>query len=291
MKQFRTILYGIAVAVCFALAIYSLYLNRSASAAIAAAFMLALILMQQLPILESFEILSLKAKFRAQVDEATQMLDHLRDSARLSARSTSLQLAYMNRIGSLGWGRKRVVLDIMDGNLRRLEVPDAEIAELKRPFLNMLTFDLCRIFERAAIERMRLYRNEADKIYQERYGRQAIRADDQAYRDFVAWQRSIAAPETRLSDPLGRMDFDRPRSFLEPWLASLPVSIGDRHRLTGAMDEVIALVETCWRDGTVTAEAEAYLKEFDPEESQTSRLDALGLPPVQLAPPPAGAAG
>lgn len=285
LKKLKTIIYGIGVVIMFGLAAYSLYLNRPAAAGVAAAFMLALILVQQLPILESFEILSLKAKFRAQLDEATELLAHLRDGARASARSTYLQIAYMNRMGSIGWRRKRQILEDNDRQLRKLEVPEDEILELKRPFLNLLTFDLGRIFERAAKERVQQYRTAADKIYQERHGARAMRADDAAYRSFTAWQRSLCPPESKLSDPLGRIDFDRPRALLEPWLAALPIPAADHDRLAEIMNEVIDLIEACWRAGTVTNEAEAYLKKYGPDDREVDRLVALGLPAAQLTPP------
>lgn len=284
MRRTTSLLYGAAIAMAFALAVYSLYLNRTASASVAVAFMLALILIQQLPILESFEILTLKAKFRAQVDEAKSLLEHLRESAKVSARGTYLQLAYMNRLGDLGWGRKRALLNDIDRQLRNLNVPEDEVGAFKRPFLNMLTLDLARIFETTAIERLQQYRKEANRVHHERFkAGQPIRAGDASYAASIEWQRTFTAQRLGLDDPLGRTDFDRIRGLLVSWLETLPVSTDDRLALGRVLDEVATLAEASWAQGSVTAETEAYLDRYRGNDEPQDRLEELKLAPVKLA--------
>lgn len=277
----------VAIGLMFGLAAYSLYLNRTASAGVAAAFMLALILVQQLPILESFEVLTLKAKFRAQIDEAAVLLGHLKESAQVSARSTCLQLAYMNRMGDLGWDRKRKILGDIDGQLRRLGVPEPEIAETKRPFINMLTFDLGKVLEHSVQLRLRQYGNELDKLYQQRFS-EGIR-DHEGHNKFLQWKRGFSLPSSVLYDPLGRADFDNLRGLLEPWFEALPVSKADQDSMRPVLDEVVAIAEACWAAGTVTAEAEAYLDQYAPHADGPDRIDAIAFQPIQLQPPAASA--
>jgi len=283
MKRAKLALYGLAIAVMFCMVVYSLYFNRSATAGIAVAFLLALILIQQLPILESFEILTLKAKFRAQLDEATQLLDHLRESASVSARSTYLQLAYMNRMGDLGWDRKRAILSDIDQQLRRLAVPEVEISEYKRPFLNMLTFDLAQVLQHAVTIRLQKYRSEAEKIYQQRF-KGGIR-DHEGHSAFIAWKRGFADPQYMIADPLGRTDLDRPRMLFESWLDSAPLSLADRENLKVVLNEIVELSEACWQQGTVTAEAETYLDRYAPHSDGPDRSDEIQFETVQLLPP------
>ena len=81
------------------LAAYSMWLDRSASAAVAGALSFAFLLLRQLPHLESMEILTLKVKLRERLSDAEQLTDQLRTTASVSAQLMYVQLAFMNHMG------------------------------------------------------------------------------------------------------------------------------------------------------------------------------------------------
>lgn len=145
----------IASVISFCLAANALWLDRPSTAAVAGALCLALIVFQQLPVVESLEIFTLKAKFTNRIDQFDKLLSHVRTSAQVSSSLLYVQLAFMNRMGSIPWARKRALLADVDTLLASLSVPEQQIADTKRPFLNIVSMDLLRIFEHVVIARER----------------------------------------------------------------------------------------------------------------------------------------
>jgi len=240
-KRGVAVIAALAIASMFALTCFSIYLDRTATASVAAAMTLALILVRQLHVMESFEILSLKAKFTARVGEAEQLLRHIRGSASVSAKLSYVQLAIMNRMGDIGWHRKRGLLAEVDDLLRDVNVPESEISVMKAPFLNLVSLDLSRVFEHSLHELVR--------------------------------DKGVRVGPLEWEDPLGNPDLRNLRQVLTARMATLTLDETERQTAELIFNEVTTLSESCWSAGTITSEAENYLELY---YSRTSaRLDAL----------------
>lgn len=262
---------GVAIVSMFGLTCLSLYLNRTATAGVAGAMTLALVLVRQLHVLESFEILSLKAKFIARVGEAENLLAHIRRSASVASKLSYVQLAYMNRWGDIGWSRKRTLLGEIDAMLRDVDVPQGEIDAMKVPFLNLVTLDLSRIFEGSVHELLKSQRESIEA----KIGSypSPLSADDTAYMALIAERSRLSSVVIEWGDALGNKALSRLRPELQSWDALALLTSEQRRQADRILDEVATLSETCWTNGTVTKETEEYFARYG--QRTNARLDAL----------------
>lgn len=263
---------GVAVTLMFALACYSLYLNRTATAAVAAAMTLALVLIRQLNVLESFEILSLKAKFIARIGDADTLLAHIRRSASVSSKLSYVQLAFMNRMGDIGWPRKRALLEEIDGLLREVDVPQADIAAMKAPFLNLVTLDLSRVFEHSVHEMLRPKRQALEEEIRS-YSSKPIVANDPKWSKLLEERQNLERSAIDWQDALGNTALANLRQALTVWAAKIPLDGPQKQIADQILDEVATLSEACWTAGTVTTEAEDYLNRYGTDTNE--RIKAL----------------
>lgn len=256
----------------FGLACYSLYLNRTASGTVAGSMTLALVLVRQLHLLESFEILSLKAKFAARVNEAEKLLAFIRRSTTVSSKISYVQLAFMNRVGDIGWARKRSLLNDVDTLLREMNVPEAEIKGMKVPFLNLVSLDLSRVFEHSVNELMKPLRNAAEAEIRA-YPRQPIASGDPQWSALLAKQRSFSRSPIKWPDALGNENLANIGDILTSWFSDIEMDVAARRKAQRILAEVIELSQGCWVAGSVTPEAENYLKLYS--GNTNTRLNAI----------------
>lgn len=256
----------------FGLTCYSLYLNRTASGTVAGSMTLALVLVRQLHLLESFEILSLKAKFAARVNEAEKLLAFIRRSTTVSSKISYVQLAFMNRMGDIGWARKRSLLNDVDTLLREMDVPEPEIKGMKVPFLNLVSLDLSRVFERSVNELMRPQRNAVEAEIRA-YSRQPIAGDDPQWSVLLAKQRSLSRSPIKWPDALGNENLANIGDILTPWFSDVEMEVAARRKAQRILAEVIELSQNCWVEGSITPEAENYLKLYS--EDNNARFNAI----------------
>lgn len=137
----------LAVPALFSLTVYSVWMDRAASAAVAGAFTLAFVILQQLPIIERFKIFTLEATFARRVDEAERLLGSIRETAEVHSRMLYWQLGKGDRMTSMPWVLKRKLTVEFDTLLQRLGLTDPEITALKAPLLHTIKLDLFRVFE------------------------------------------------------------------------------------------------------------------------------------------------
>lgn len=247
-----------AITAMFGLTCFSLYQDRTATASVSAALTLAFVLFRQLPILESFEVLSLKAKFAARIGEADKLLAHIRRNVAVSSKLSYVQLAFMNRMGDIGWSRKRALLEEIDGLLRQVEVPEVDITAMKAPFLNLVTLDLSRVYEHTVRELLRSSSEKLD-VEMSAYSSKPIPAGDPGWASMVERRRTLDVSAIDWGDSLGNPSLAALRQALTAWTAGIPLPAEEAQFAELVLGEVAQLSEQCWTAGTVTLETEKYL--------------------------------
>ncbi|MDM8010818.1 MAG: hypothetical protein QUV08_07640 [Parasphingorhabdus sp.] len=256
----------------FLLACYSLYFDRTATAAVAAALSLAFVIIQKLPLIENLEILTLKVKLRHQVSEATQLLEKLRASAVVSSKLSYVQLAFMNRMGSLPWGRKRELQQEIDAMLSNLDGDSVTIAEAKAPLLTIVSFDLYQIFAHSVTLRVQKRRSELDKAIQEHFNGKPIVQLDETYQKLSAERKSLDASRKKFSDVLYDPRLRDLEKLTEKDLPLSGLNKSEIETLETIRKEVCDLSKKCWNVQTITTETEDYLEKYQQGDTRVREL-------------------
>ncbi len=270
---FIRIVFGFSIAASFALTAYSIWLDRTGTATVAAAFTLALVLLQQLPVIESFEAFTLKVKMSNRIDQFDQLLGFLRRHASLSSKLTYIQLAFMDRMGSIGWSKKRDLLNDFDQLLRSMNVKADEIDSYKRPFLNLVSFDLFRVFENAAAHVSREQFAAGEKALQDYVGGRSIDPNDIHYNQLLAERNRFSFEITKFDAVLEDARLSEICPLMRSRLDGAALATKEKVALTTILSEVEALAQQCWTQGTVTLETESYLDRYG--RRTNTRIDEL----------------
>jgi hypothetical protein len=129
-------------------AVYQAFQNEKGSAFTLGTLFLIGALIVFLPQVEFIKTLGVEANLRQTVNEATAILERLKRLSAISAKSTYMSMAWGNRIGSPSAKEKQAVLDEVDSQLIDLKVSPEERAEIARPFVRIIGFDLYMAFAR-----------------------------------------------------------------------------------------------------------------------------------------------
>ena len=250
----------LAVPSLFGLTVYSIWLDRAASAAVAGAFSLAFVILRQLPLIERFKIFTLEATFAKRVDEAQRLLDNIRETAEIHSRLLYWQVGKGDRMSHMPWALKRSLIGEFDGLLLRLGLPQAEVKSLKEPFLHTIKLDLFRVYENAVDNRVRLHRNEL----QSRVSAfpKPIRADDPNYLALVEESRAMKLPFETTRDVMDDGRLDDMSSITAKLIEATPLPQHEKEKLEVVRGEVIQHAAECERAGNVTQETEDYLNRY-----------------------------
>ena len=130
----------------FVLTLYLLWQDRTSSAGVAVALSFGAVLFRVLPTLESFEILGLKAKLRERIEEADEVLEKVRRVASIATKAAVMNATWSNRWGGMSFDKQSSLLDEQARELAALGVTSDTIADVKRPALTMLSYDLASAF-------------------------------------------------------------------------------------------------------------------------------------------------
>lgn len=256
----------ITAAAFILLALYSLWLDRSASAGVAAAIALALLLLQNVAILESFEVLTLKVKLRAQVDVASNVIDLMRESALISARFTYDQMALLPA-DHAGWASRKDQLEAVEALLDRLDIGSERRLAMKGKLLGRLASDLSTSFTDAVVDRS----NEYARSVLPRAGRQG---DIFSRTSAVFLNRHLDANEQ-----VTLADLSVPRPAMQQWFDRVPFLERDRAAFQSVLEHVSSLIEEVYATGRITQAAIDELRSFTRDGQR--RHMPLGLPAVQ----------
>lgn len=253
----------LAAVISFALTVVALWLNRPATAGIAAALALSFILLCKLPIVESFEVLTLKVKLRHQVDEAGDLLRQIRSTAGVTSKLLYLQLGFMNRMGTVSWAQKRELLADVDKMLADIGTPASQIDDWKRPFMNLISRDLASVLW-GAVEHVKAIRRKVAQEALEAYSRANGPLDPadsnyEALRDAV---RPFVQRSMDLGDILQRPDMNDVATLTKDWIDPTLFDDAEVDALNEVRAEVIQHASGCWSEGTITEQAEVYLEAY-----------------------------
>lgn len=248
-----------AAAILFLLTVYSLWLDRSATAAVSGALMVGLVLLNQLSIMESFEILSLKAKFVRRIDEAEDLLKRVRASAEVFARLNYWQVALGDRLSHMSWSQKRDLISDFDGLLGSLDIPHDRIGELKSPFLGIIALDLIRVLENSVSERLDTHRRRAQAELQAYLrSHSPISPGDPEHQRLLDASRKFEEPvRVKLEDAR----LSRVAEHADRWLR-VALEPFEREKLEVVRSEILALSSACEQQQNVTPDTESYLEKF-----------------------------
>ncbi len=244
----------------FALSLISIYLDRAAVGGIAATVALAMIILIKLPIVESFEMLTLKVKLRHQVDEAGDLIRQIRSTASVTSKLLYLQLGFMNRMGSVSWSQKRQLLAEIDQMLGNLEVPRSEIDEWKRPFMNLIMRDLLAILWGAIRHLKQRHLNVAQSALEAyKIANSPIMAGDPEYARLCSELQRFHQPAMEIGDVLQGPALRDLSTLTEGWIAQDIFAPAELFALETMRSEIIEYGNECWGAGSITTATESYL--------------------------------
>jgi hypothetical protein len=265
--------YLLAAVGCFGLALYSIWLDRAGSAGVAATFAVAFLFLRHLPIIESFKAFNMEAKFARRVDEFDKLLAYIRSVAEVTSELLYMQLGYSGRWMSIDWDRKREFMGQLDRNLSQLGVDDNFIREAKRPVLNFASADLYSVFRGTAQTLSTRLRQEV--VERQRAIQQAGPIDPSNPEWLALHERNgaLLIPHQEYGDFSRRTSLENMCQVTSEVLEKVPWPPRERAILDAISKEIGELATACWEQGTVTPEAEAYIKRYG--ENQEDRLKEM----------------
>jgi hypothetical protein len=250
------------IGIAFTTSIILLLLDRTASGTVAATLTLALLLFRLTPIIESFEVFGLKAKFRQGVEELNRVLANVTKTAEVSSKLLYIQLSWMNRMGSITWGKKRELLSDIDELLVSVGISEREIEDLKQPFIVMISYDLLSIFMQVVRFRVNHYGQLLQKEYDEAFKGKPVDQSDARYLDISErrkkWAYEKFEPDDIMTDTR-ILDLEKlTQELLSPYpFPDEDLVILDRYRTI-----IVKLATDCWAKGTITPDAEQFLETY-----------------------------
>jgi hypothetical protein len=150
LAQLNAHVLKIAAGVLLVIAVILALIDRVAAGSLVAALFVVVALFHFLPQMESFAAFGIKAKWREQLDEAEEILEKLKQSARASAQLGYFLLGWGSRMGGKRTGKMRDVADQIDKALTNLEIDRDTLATLKRDYLFFTRYDLLETFDAIA---------------------------------------------------------------------------------------------------------------------------------------------
>src|SRR5215831_8704890 len=122
---------GVLLIIAVILALF----DRVAAGSLVAALFVVVALFEFLPQMESFAAFGIKARWRKQLDEAEEILEKLKQSARATAQLGYFLLGWGSRMGGKRASKMRDVADQIDKALTNLEIDRDTLATFKRDYL------------------------------------------------------------------------------------------------------------------------------------------------------------
>lgn len=267
------VVFLVASVIAFATTLYLLFNDFTASATVAAALTMGMLLFHFLPIVESFEVLGLKAKLNRRVGEADSLLSHIKNIAEVSSKLLYIQLAWMNRMGTISWSKKRDLLSEVDGLLKGLDVSRKEIENLKHPFMVMISLDLFRIFEHCLRFRSSFLLRQIEKEQHDIFKGRSIDQSNTKWKELQNRRHRLKYESYSANDVLSDSRLRNIGDMGRDHLANVDLPKDDREALEGVVIEIAQLADECWREGTITRDAEVYLERYG--HSQDARYKEL----------------
>lgn len=236
--------------------------DKASSATVTAAVGFGFAMLYFLPLVESFEAFGLSAKLRTQVNQAETLLNNIRNTAAVSSKFLVEQIAWQGRLGTSSWSSKCAMLAAINDNLIEIGVDEKIIETVREPLLRFLSFDLYRIFASVVQERYQFHRSIAAAELRNEFPTNQIAADSAArYNELVKHQNSFNAPNELLRANPEQAYFSVGEKVTEV-VPQTPFSPAEHSALLALGEQIASIADGCWKAGTVTASAEAYLEKY-----------------------------
>jgi hypothetical protein len=218
-----------------------------------------------------FKVWEVQVELRETVDRAEELIKRLRRISSNSARSAYMQMAWGNRMASPSAKEKKAFLEEIDQQLVDLKLTPEERADISRPVVRIIGFDLYMIFSRtlqsyaglrssALVERARSEKPEA------------VEARDQHSAGITTWSKREAGqnPFLRLDtyDLKEELDRETPRSG--EWMDERELNITRTFA-----HSVLALYKGCEAKGGYTREAADFLDAYGSAEGRERKAKEL----------------
>jgi hypothetical protein len=143
-------LFKVTAGVLLVIAVILALLDRVAAGSLVAALFVVVALFDFLPQMESFAAFGIKAQWRKQLNEATEILEKLKQSAEASAQLGYFLLGWGSRMGGRTASKKQDVADRIDKALAGLNFDRDTLATLKHDYLFFARYDLFDRFDAIA---------------------------------------------------------------------------------------------------------------------------------------------
>ncbi len=265
------LVFGAGAATSFITCIFLLIADKTASATVAATLTIVLLLFLYFPVIESFEFFGLKAKLRHSVLEIENVLAKVRKTAEVSAKLLYIQLAWMNRMGSITWEKKRELLSDIDSLLDSVEINKNEIDNLKQPFLIMIARDLLGTWQHAIRFRVNHNHNLVMDELNSRFGNGPTNPTDPVYLDLSNRRRTWSYKSFESDDILSDTRFLEFDQFTKDLIAPYPFSSQELSVFEKTRMELVALERDCRNSGTITKEAGEFLEKYSHPQDKLYR--------------------
>ena len=143
-------LFKVTAGVLLIIAVILALLDRVAAGSLVAALFVVVALFDFLPQMESFAAFGIKAQWRKQLNEASEILEKLKQSTKASAQLGYFLLGWGSPMGGKRGSQKQDVADQIDKALAGLDFDRDTLATLKRDYLFFARFDLLATFDAIA---------------------------------------------------------------------------------------------------------------------------------------------
>ncbi|HWK96420.1 MAG TPA: hypothetical protein VNR39_13455 [Pseudolabrys sp.] len=219
-----------------------------------------------LPQIKSFKLWQVEVELNQTLDEAKLVTDRLRRLAAISAKSTYMQMAWGNRMGTPPVAEKQAILDEIDKQLVELRAKPEEIESIKKPFVQMIALDFYFLYTRT----IRSYAELRFTALIERRARNnspaSIEPELQHSSKISEWtaRTNEVDPISRLSNSTLEAELTRFSPREGEWLNADEREIVDDFRKV-----IVRLYAECEKKGGFTAAAAAY---YDKNNEHTKAL-------------------
>lgn len=249
--------------IAFGITIFLLYSDKTGSAIVGAGLTLALILFQRISIVDSFEVFGLKAKLRHGVEELTRVMADINKTAEVASKLLYIQLAWMNRMGSPTWSKKRELLADIDGLLDSVGTTKLRADNLKEPFLLMIAVDFFYLFQNIARARVNHYKKLKQAEYDLSKKPGPVNQSEPLFQKHIEDQKTWSFKAVPFDDVLNDKRLTEIDEATKELIRSYPFPKEDLAILEKARTKIIGLVNICREQGTITPEASDYLEKYE----------------------------
>ena len=226
--------------------------------------------------IKTLKVWEMQVELFDKLDEAKNIMVRLRRLSAISAKSTYMQMAWGNRMGTPPAREKQAILDEIDTQVKELEANPDEVAAIKKPFVQMVTFDFFMLYK-SVLRAYARHRHElvVDKA---RTNPHALELREEHVKGTTSWSERTNDfnPAALLRNSSLEVQLDRVTPTETEWM-----NVQERELAGRIKAQILRLDAESVKRGGYTEEAAAFYDHvFDHEQAYAERqfapaLDAL----------------